>query len=98
MNDILPLLINKIQQEKETAIANVLSALVVLLDLHNNELSVDLLHKKWDYLKNIIATKLPTCKKEIRIDLGDARHLNLAANTASLLITSPPYINVFNYH
>ena len=30
--------------------------------------------------------------------MGDARRLKCHSNVADLLITSPPYINVFNYH
>ena len=30
--------------------------------------------------------------------MGDSRSLNCEDDTATLLITSPPYINVFNYH
>ena len=41
---------------------------------------------------------MPVSDKEIKVDMGDARQLNLTSNTATLLITSPPYINVFNYH
>lgn len=94
---ILPIITNSIQLMHDTPVADVLSTLVVLLDLFNNELSVALMQKKWELLKRIIL-EVPVSDKEIKVDMGDARQLNLTANTATLLITSPPYINVFNYH
>lgn len=96
-DDILPIITSSIQLMKDTPIADVLSTLVVLLDLFNNELSIALMQKKWGLLKKIIL-EVPVSDKEIRVDMGDARQLNLTPNTATLLITSPPYINVFNYH
>ena len=96
-DDILPVITNSIQLMQNTPIANVLSTLVVLLDLFNNELSITLMQKKWELLKKIIL-EVPVSDKEIKVDMGDARQLNLTSNTATLLITSPPYINVFNYH
>ena len=94
---ILPIITNSIQLMHDTPVADVLSTLVVLLDLFNNELSIALMQKKWELLKRIIL-EVPVSDKEIKVDMGDARQLNLTANTATLLITSPPYINVFNYH
>lgn len=96
-DDILPIITQSIQQDEDSPVSRVLSTLVVLLDLFNNELSIELMNKKWDSLKKIIA-EIPFSKNEIKIDMGDARKLNLASDAATLLITSPPYINVFNYH
>lgn len=88
-DDILPMITHIIQQDADSLVARVLSTLVVLLDLFNNELSIELMKKKWDSLKKIIA-EIPFSKNEIKIDMGDARNLNLASNSATLLITSPP--------
>ncbi|WP_449137448.1 DNA methyltransferase [Solobacterium moorei] len=96
-DDILPIITQSIQQDEDSPVSRVLSTLVVLLDLFNNELSIELMNKKWDSLKKIIV-EIPFSKNEIKIDMGDARKLNLASDAATLLITSPPYINVFNYH
>lgn len=96
-DDILPIITQSIQQDEDSPVSRVLSTLVVLLDLFNNELSIELMNKKWDSLKKIIV-EIPFSKNEIKIDMGDARKLNIASDAATLLITSPPYINVFNYH
>ena len=55
------------------------------------------LQKKWDGLKRIVL-EIPFSPASIKIDMGDSRFLNCRDDTATLLITSPPYINVFNYH
>ncbi|MDV2437736.1 DNA methyltransferase [Actinotignum sanguinis] len=34
----------------------------------------------------------------VQIELGDARRLPLEKDAADLVLTSPPYVNVFNYH
>ena len=59
---------------------------------------------KKSIIKNIIYIRdllfsLPYCKKNVIANLGDARSLGLQnKNVVDLVITSPPYINVFNYH
>lgn len=35
---------------------------------------------------------------DLRVELRDARSLGLEDSTASMVLTSPPYVNVFNYH
>lgn len=95
--NILPIITQHIQKNKDNRISRVLSTLVVLLDLFNNDLSLDVMKKKWESLKKII-TEIPFSQREINVDMGDARRLKLADNTGTILITSPPYINVFNYH
>lgn len=41
---------------------------------------------------------LPEGQNELRIIEGDARQVPIAARSIDLVLTSPPYINVFNYH
>ena len=45
-----------------------------------------------------IIRSLPYSSKTCKIYHSDARNLPLDDNTIDLVITSPPYINVFNYH
>lgn len=40
----------------------------------------------------------PETDKHLSVDVGDARDLGLREGSVDYLITSPPYINVFNYH
>ena len=50
------------------------------------------------YIRDLFFS-LPSAKKSVIANLGDARSLGLHyKNLVDLVITSPPYINVFNYH
>jgi hypothetical protein len=40
----------------------------------------------------------PETDQRLSVDVGDARDLGLSNDSVDYLITSPPYINVFNYH
>lgn len=72
-------------------------ALVIILDVCKNKITQEFIQKKFLYLSNII-TKLPYSQKPIRVGLSDARSLPLKNNQIDFVVTSPPYINVFNYH
>ena len=72
-------------------------ALVILLDVCNNKITQEFIQKKFSHLSNII-TNLPYSQKPIRVGLSDARSLPLKNNQIDFVVTSPPYINVFNYH
>ena len=72
-------------------------ALVIILDVCNNKITQEFIQKKFLHLSNII-TKLPYSQKRIRVGLSDARSLPLKNNQIDFVVTSPPYINVFNYH
>ncbi len=72
-------------------------ALVIIFDVCNNKITQEFIQKKFLHLSNII-TKLPYSQKPIRVELSDARSLPLKNNQIDFVVTSPPYINVFNYH
>ena len=72
-------------------------ALVIILDVCNNKITQEFIQKKFSHLSNII-TNLPYSQKPIRVGLSDARSLPLKNNQIDFVVTSPPYINVFNYH
>lgn len=95
-DEILPTITHTIQSGN-SSLSDLLSTLIILIDLFNNELSIPFLNKKWDELKRIVLS-IPFCTAQIKADMGDARKLNCKSSEATLLITSPPYINVFNYH
>ena len=73
------------------------SALVVLLDLHNNDITSDMIRNRFQSLAKLVRD-LPYSTAPIKADLRDARELPLADQSVDFVITSPPYINVFNYH
>lgn len=94
---ILDSLIQIINTSQNTSIKNIVSTLIIVMDIYNNVVTMELLTIKWEWLKQLI-NNLPYSKSRIRAEQGDARKMSLPDSTADLLITSPPYINVLNYH
>jgi DNA modification methylase len=73
------------------------NALVVLLDIFNNRISSEFVQNKFMALAKLVRS-LPYSAETIKADLHDARCLPLEDQSIDFVITSPPYINVFNYH
>ena len=90
-------IIKAIDDNKGTALGNLLAALVVLMDVYYNKDYADVVHKKWKKLKETVAA-FPYTESSIIAKLGDSKRMEIDDDSADLLITSPPYINVFNYH
>jgi hypothetical protein len=80
--------------EREKIVVN---ALIILLDLGTHPLTLDRICNQFTYLCQIV-DRLPYSSKSIISLLGDSRQLPIAADSIDFIITSPPYINVFNYH
>lgn len=56
------------------------------------------IQKNMKYMKDLLLS-LPYTSNSVMANLGDARNIGLNhQNNIDLIITSPPYINVFNYH
>ena len=73
-----------------------LEALIVLADFYK-EVTTEKVFDKWAKLKSRILT-LPESMTAITLLNCDARSLPLRDDEVDFVITSPPYINVFNYH
>ncbi len=73
------------------------AALVVLCDFHRNHLDVRTVHKTWFRLEKTVRS-LPEAPHPIVVRHADARALPVAPGTVDMVLTSPPYINVHNYH
>lgn len=97
VDEALPTITQAIKNNESSTLSALLSTLIIMMDLDKNELSIPLLQKKWNGLKNIVL-EIPYSTAQIKVDMGDARKLNCDSSKATLLVTSPPYINVFNYH
>lgn len=78
-------------------IRNLLSTLIVVMDIYNNVVTMELVNIKWEWLKKLVLS-LPYSKATISVSRGDSRKMMLDDSSADMLITSPPYINVLNYH
>ena len=73
------------------------NALVCILDIYNNRITSDFVQSKFTALAKLVR-RLPYSDRKIKADLQDARDLPLQSQSVDFVITSPPYINVFNYH
>lgn len=90
--------LSKLIESKDGSEKDIISLLVVLCDYYKNRLSDDLILSKWEALKETLQ-ELPFSEKRIEVFNCDARHVPaIKTNSANLVITSPPYINVMNYH
>ncbi|WJV53612.1 DNA methyltransferase [Prodigiosinella aquatilis] len=70
---------------------------LILSDVHPYNKSKNNLDKLfYEYIQVIL--ELPFNSNGVQCYQADCRQLPLENNTVSLVITSPPYINVFNYH
>ncbi|NKC12583.1 MAG: hypothetical protein GKR94_10390 [Gammaproteobacteria bacterium] len=75
----------------------VLDAFVVLIDTKKCHDSASAIPDTWRKFAEILLS-LPSTHHQIRGFNSDCRQLPLDDNVVDLVITSPPYINVFNYH
>lgn len=73
------------------------AALVVLCDFHRKHLKADTIHKTWFRLEGTVRS-LPESPHPIVVSHADARALPVDSGTIDMVLTSPPYINVHNYH
>ena len=73
------------------------NALVVLLDIFKNKVTSSLVQSKFSALAELVLS-LPFSDATLKADLQDARSLPLDNQSVDFVLTSPPYINVFNYH
>ncbi|GAB6392290.1 MAG: site-specific DNA-methyltransferase [Treponematales bacterium] len=74
-----------------------LECFVILIDFYKNDFSPKWLEMKWYKIKELVKS-LPVSKKAITILQEDARKTSLSDSSVDFVVTSPPYINVFNYH
>ena len=75
----------------------ILETLIILIDFYKPDLSTIRIWSIFKKLQKMVIC-LPYSKNPINVELCDARNLPLADNCVDFVITSPPYINVFNYH
>ncbi|OKH51917.1 hypothetical protein NIES2101_16660 [Calothrix sp. HK-06] len=96
-NEIKQKLIKLVENSEESLIKLLHEILVTLLDFSNTELT----SLRVFSVANTICTfihKLPYTEKTVNAYNADSRNTPLEDAKVNLVITSPPYINVFNYH
>jgi hypothetical protein len=74
-----------------------LETLIVILNLNTVKMTEKWLSKCWRKLSEMVLA-LPRSRSSVTLALADARRLPAKNHSIDLVITSPPYVNVFNYH
>ena len=74
-----------------------LEALIVLCDFYSPGLNSNRIYKSWNRLIEIIQL-LPQSYQSVSVYQADARALPVETDSVDMVLTSPPYINVHNYH
>lgn len=87
---LLPLIEERLQYQ-------LLETLIALLDFFKPDLSADRIFMVWSKLAQHVM-QLPFSQQPIEVYHADARKTPLPNSSVDMVITSPPYINVFNYH
>ena len=94
LKDCLRVMIAEVTSKTEE---DLVRALVILLDLYRPNLSEEKIFKTWLRIKHLVIN-LPYSYSLAKVFHSDARCVPLPDQSVNLIITSPPYINVFNYH
>ena len=74
-----------------------LETLIVQLDFYKPGLTVEKVFSAWGKLADVVR-ELPFSTLPVELANADARNIPLEDGTVDMVLTSPPYINVFNYH
>ncbi len=75
----------------------ILFAFITGLDFETKNIDVKRLNNVWRTLRANIE-KLPLSHKKLTAFHADSRSVPIESDSIDFVITSPPYINVFNYH
>lgn len=95
--DDIPGQLQQIYREADDAEKDAVALLIVLCDIYKNEPSRQLVERKWERLQDVIENLVET-DQVVDVERADARYVPFADDEADLVLTSPPYINVMNYH
>ncbi|MGH9800274.1 MAG: DNA methyltransferase [Blastocatellia bacterium] len=74
-----------------------LQALIIRLDFYQDGLSREKIRTMWHRLRALVL-HLPFSPNRLDIFHCDARVIPITGKVVDLVVSSPPYINVFNYH
>jgi hypothetical protein len=96
-NAIKVKLLEVLENTSTTMQATLVKTLIVLLDFNKRDLTEEKIFATWRKLQQHILG-LPNSERIIDALHADARSTPIATNSVDLVVTSPPYINVFNYH
>ncbi len=81
----------------DTIQKKILFALITGLDFGSKNITEKRVNDVWGTLRSNIEN-MPFCENSIKCYQADARKTPLESKSVDFVVTSPPYINVFNYH
>lgn len=90
-------LLNCFYTVHNSQLRKVFETLIILLDFYKPDLTIRKVYKEWNKYSRLLLS-LPFSDNRITVMQADARKSNLKDSSIDLVVTSPPYINVFNYH
>ena len=96
-DDILKDVVNVYHHCQSPYEANIIAVAMMLAMGDKRELEADRLDRAFAQVADVIAS-LSSERVSCSVHLADARKLPIHDESIDLIITSPPYINVFNYH
>ncbi len=86
-----------LSSEKDDVTKIILLAFITGLDFEIKKLDIKRINNVWRTLRTNLEN-LPNSKKSLRCLHSDSRKTSLKSKSIDFVVTSPPYINVFNYH
>ncbi|MEB3340241.1 DNA methyltransferase [Okeania sp.] len=95
--ECLPEKVSNVRDKLDKNAKEIFDILIILVDGEKSNITNELIQSKFYELVKLIQN-LPNSSKTIKAYLSDARLLPISDNKIDFVVTSPPYINVFNYH
>ncbi len=95
--DLFSTFAKKIEQMTDSSTRIIFSTVFLLAAKNSKNLSQRELKKAFLQVSEVLAD-LPNNSNVVSMYCGDARYVNLDSSSVGFVVTSPPYINVFNYH
>lgn len=89
--------VNRIKNILNEDAERLFNVLIILLDVANHQITNNFVQNKFFELVRMI-NNFPLSNNRIKLLLSDCRCIPLADDKIDFVVTSPPYINVFNYH
>ena len=90
-------LLKHFSEESNETVQIILLALITGMDFEAKKTNEKRITSVWRMLRRNIEN-LPTSEKKLECFQRDSRQTQILENTVDFIVTSPPYINVFNYH
>ncbi|MGO1050923.1 DNA methyltransferase [Crossiella sp. CA198] len=90
-------ILQAVSELKQDGPSKLVVATLMLAMGNGKSTTADRLLKSWMQVRALVES-FPTQSVPIKVVASDARILPMGAGSVGMVLTSPPYINVFNYH